>query len=349
MFIEQPWVGFDYDFTFTCPNDHRVVVPAEQYELQTCGKADLPLCECGAEVDVRELSPTLRNVNDPALLDDSVEHLIWYHTSTYRDWPDREAHRANVRAEVARLVAPNHERRRRLDLGMSLALHVGSYESAIDNMMRRIDEQDPKGTAAPQYFLHRVLLRLGPGDLLPGTGDELADWFGEVPLGELHKRGARAVRYINVNEAHGSISLAIDPVVVASAATIALPVESVAPETRAAAEATVAAAAKLAVLDRARPVAEATEAPSKLQYFRSAVRGRNPERQAVWNDFEAVLSAEYLPTINPQIRDRFEGVLPERDGDPAGYHRQFRLLAGLLAHPQDVIAQLASAPVRTFS
>jgi hypothetical protein len=62
-----------------------------------------------------------------------------------------------------------------------------------------------------------------------------------------------------------------------------------------------------------------------------------------------VLGAEYLPTVNPHIRDRFEGTLPERDGDPADYHRQFRLRAALLAHPQDVIAQLANAPVRTIS
>ncbi|MGD1256344.1 hypothetical protein ACKUT9_19130 [Mycobacterium seoulense] len=182
-----------------------------------------------------------------------------------------------------------------LERGMSLAVHLGTYESAVDNMMRRIGEQDPRGSAAPQYFLHRVQLRLAPGDLSPGLRNELAEWFGEVPLSELHGRGARAVRYVNVNEAHGSVCLAIDPIVVASVATIALPVEFVAPETRAAAEATAAAAAKLAALDTARPVTNTTAVGSTFRHFPSAVRGRSPEHQAVWNDFDALLGAEYLP------------------------------------------------------
>jgi hypothetical protein len=369
-FVEQPWVGFDYDFTFVCPApcDRRIVVPAELYDRLTCGKAELPRCKCGAKVDVPELSPALRDVNDPALQDD-VDHLIWYHTGTYRDWPDSEAYRTDVLAGIAQLAAPASVKRQELEQRMSLAVHVGTYESTIDNMMRRIGEEDPVGSAAPQYFLHRVRLRLAPGDLAPGISDDLADWVGRVPLNELKKRNARAVRYVNANEAHGSISMAIDPAVVASVATIALPVESVAAETTAAAEATAIAAAELASLDADRP--DTTGIDPLLQQFPSAVRNRYPDpsdperaritqvlerctkwgrqQAAVWDSFVAVLEAEYLPAVNPHIRDRFEGTLPPRDGDPADYHRQFRLRAALLNHPQSVIAQLAKAPVRTFS
>ncbi|BBY01168.1 hypothetical protein [Mycobacterium seoulense] len=66
-----------------------------------------------------------------------------------RDWPDPETHRAKVRAELAQLVAPNHVRLEQLERRMSLAVHLGTYESAVDNMMRRIGEQDPRGSAAP--------------------------------------------------------------------------------------------------------------------------------------------------------------------------------------------------------
>ena len=62
----------------------------------------------------------------------------------------------------------------------------------------------------------------------------------------LHERGgARAVRYVNTNEADGSISVAIDPAVIATVATIEIPVESVAVETAAGAGASVKAAAAL--------------------------------------------------------------------------------------------------------
>ena len=150
-FVEQPWVGFDYDFTFVCPApcDRRIVVPAELYDRLTCGKAELPRCKCGAKVDGPELSPALRDVNDPALQDD-VDHLIWYHTGTYRDWPDSEAYRTDVLAGIAQLAAPASVKRQELEQRMSLAVHVGTYESTIDNMMRRIGEEDPGGSAAPQ-------------------------------------------------------------------------------------------------------------------------------------------------------------------------------------------------------
>ena len=175
------------------------------------------------------------------------------------------------------------------------------------------------------------------------------------------------MRYVNANEAHGSISMAIDPAVVASVATIALPVESVAAETTAAAEATAIAAAKLASLDADRP--DTTGIDPLLQQFPSAVRNRYPDpsdperaritqvlerctkwgrqQAAVWDSFVAA-EAEYLPAVNPHIRDRFEGTLPPRDGDPADYHRQFRLRAALLTTAVRNRAT-AKAPVRTFS
>ena len=98
---------------------------------------------------------------------------------------------------------------------------------------RRADRRDGSPV---QYWLHRVQIHLEPGDLTPGVGEELADFMGNVPLSMLHERGgARAVRYVNTNEADGSISVAIEPAVIATVATIEIPVESVAIETAAAA------------------------------------------------------------------------------------------------------------------
>jgi hypothetical protein len=367
--VEQPWVGFDYDFTVACPHcTRRNVVPAELHERATCGEAGLPRCQCGAELDVDNLPPVLRDLNDPALQDESVDQLIWYHTSTYEHWPDREAYRAQVLAGIATMAAPAYVQRQALEQRMALAVHAGTYESAIDNMLRRIGDEDPQGSAAPQYFLHRVQLRLAPGDLAPDISEDLADWVGQVPLSELHRRGGRAVRYVNIHEAHGSISLALDPALVASVSTIALPVESIATETPAATEATAIAAAELAALDACRP--DTTGIDPLVQRFPFAVRNHHPDpsdperiritqvlqrlknwnrqRAAVWETLVAALESEYLCAVNPHIRARLEATLPPRKGDPADYHRQFRLKAALLAHPQDVIAKLTKAPARTI-
>ena len=121
-------------------------------------------------------------------------------------------------------------------------------------MLRRLHDEDRQDGSPVRYWLHRVQIHLNPGDLAPDVGEELADFMGNVPLSMLHERGgARAVRYVNTNEAHGSISVAIDPAVIATVATIEIPVESVAVETAAAAAASAQAATALAEVAHRRP------------------------------------------------------------------------------------------------
>ncbi len=136
-----------------------------------------------------------------------------------------------------------------------MALHVGTYEAAIENMLRRLHDQDDRDGSPPSYWLHRVQIDLEPGDLAPGVGEEPTDWLGNVPLSKLDDEygGARAVRYVNVNEAHGSISMAIHPAVIATVSTIEIPVEAVADETAAAAAATCQAVDALSEIAPLRP------------------------------------------------------------------------------------------------
>jgi hypothetical protein len=58
----------------------------------------------------------------------------------------------------------------------------------------------------------------------PHVGPEFASFMGDVALSDLQDRGTRAVRYINVHEAAGAISLAIDRDVIVAVSTIELPV-----------------------------------------------------------------------------------------------------------------------------
>jgi hypothetical protein len=93
----------------------------------------------------------------------------------------------------------------------SLALHLRTYESAIENMLRRLHDQDVGDPSEIRYWLHRVQIHLKPCDLDQHIGDEFASLTGDVPLSEVHSRGGRAAPYINVYEAAGSVPLASRP------------------------------------------------------------------------------------------------------------------------------------------
>lgn len=175
------------------------------------------------------------------------------------------------------------------------------------------------------------------------------------------------MRYVNVNEAHGSISMVIHPAVIASVATIAIPVEAVAVETAAAAAATGQAVDALSKIAPLRP--DTTGIDGMLLRFPSALEKEfpdpaNPERvrieavaeqlgvykwqrEHICSELETTLELEYLPAVNDQVRRRFRDALGHTE-DPAEYHKNFRLMASLLAHPHEVLAQFAHAPMRTI-
>ncbi|MCV7003556.1 hypothetical protein [Mycolicibacterium alvei] len=360
-FVEQPPAGFNYTYWFTCPDCAGRINTTTLEEPVTCA--------CGAENDTADLNPVLRDPNDVALRDDLVASLIWYHTSRYENWPDRQAYAAETADMVAEGFSYLDEAAQQqiIEQRTSFALHLGTYEAAIENMLRRLSDQDPVDRSTVRYWLHRVHIHLAPNDLHPHVGDEIPSYFGEVPLSELDERGARAVRYVNIHEAHGSVSLAIHPDVIATVASIALPLQSLAPETPAAADATTAAAAALSELEQSRP--DTTGIDRICLRFRPMLDARypdphDPERQriatiadqlddyenrhsAIWSNLTNTLEAEYLPHINGNVRERFHHALRHTD-DPAEYHRDFQALAALLTRPTDVLAELDTAPVRTL-
>lgn len=376
-FVEQPLTGFNYSYWFDCVAcGTRANIAADLYERQTTytppGRpADFSRCgECGSEVDVSEVRPVLRSLNDIALQYDCVGGLYWYHSSPYENWPDAEAYAAEFEARIARVPALGPFTPQQLvEQHTSRAVHVGTYEAAIENMLRRLHDEDGQDGSPIRYWLHRVQIHLKPGDLAPDVGEELADWMGNVPLSMLPERGgARAVRYVNTNEADGSISVAIDPAVISTIASIEIPVKSIAIETAAAAAASAKAAAALAEIAPLRP--DTTGIDNMDLRFPSTLRRKFPDpadperqriesvaeqlnayerqRQHIWCELKATLESEYLPELNDQVRRRFHDALP-RTGDPVDYHRSFRLMAALLARPRDVIAELARAPARSIN
>lgn len=94
---------------------------------------------------------------DSTLDDDQVAQLSWYHTSTHPDWPTRDFDPAALLTAETRMrmggelrVADWAARQR------ARALHLGTYEAAVQNMLRRMDDQDDHGS---QFYLYRVQLK----------------------------------------------------------------------------------------------------------------------------------------------------------------------------------------------
>ncbi|MGV0875184.1 hypothetical protein [Mycolicibacterium sp. XJ879] len=377
--VEQLLTGFDYSYWFECPNcGTRVNIAAHLYELQTVSTPSrlqtAPFSRCGqcdTEIDVTHQHPVLRNPDDIALQDDRVHKLFWYHTSTYENWPDAEAYAAAYEAQMAdarlsrRLANPQRAREQHT----SRAVHIGTYESAIENMLRRLHDEDNQDGSPIQYWLHRVQIHLELGDLAPGVGEEPTDFMGNVPMSKLDVDfgGARAVRYVNVNEAAGSISIAIHPAVIATVATIPIPVESVAVESAAAAAAAAHAVKALAEIAPLQPDTTgiddmvlrfpssledtypdpASPARRRIETVIEQLDAYNGQHNQIWVELKTALELEYLPKVNDQVSERFHDALAHT-GDPIEYHQNFRLMAALLAHPNDVIAQFADAPTRTI-
>jgi hypothetical protein len=354
---------FNYDFWFECVCGRRIQVPATTYDLQCQCIEPYPVCVCGTTIDISEARPIVRDPFDIDHHDDEVDRHVWYHSSTYQDWPSL-TYRRDTAALLALSELPPEQHAETIDQKCSLALHLGTYAAAVENMLRRMADQDSPNH---QYWLHQVEIQLQHGDLLTGVGSELATWFGDVQLTKLTERGARAIRYVNTYEDAGSISLAIDPRVITRVRTIQMPTAAAAlPNTAVGEQAVTLAADNLAAAEQLRP--EATGVPadqifdSNLAIFLEEAKGRAiadsarayaqqmeryRDRQGeVWSSLESALVDAYLSNVNTQMRNRLTRVIPTHT-EPAEYHERFRTMAGFLVRPLMVVQQFETATWRT--
>lgn len=96
---------------------------------------------------------------------------------------------------------PDHVYTQMVTHQQTKALHVGTYESSIENTLRRMrDEAD----AHSQFYLHRVALNVAADAIDTPLRHESHDDASQLVLRDL---GALiAVRYINVRESPGSMA-----------------------------------------------------------------------------------------------------------------------------------------------
>ncbi len=268
-----------------------------------------------------EHSPRVTVDPDDAALDDhEVAGFAWYHMSTQPDWPTRDYDpAAGLTARTRKMMGGDERVAAWAARQRAKALHVRTYEAAIHNMLRRIQDQADRGN---RFHLSRVRLR-------PSVAVR-ADWLidpsnfvGDVVLAEVCPPGVDVARYLNYHEDPGGLSLALGREAIASVQQVAVPLADASDEDWvqcavatlvAASDATVPATGRLGQLMR----------PSSPR----AAQGREL----------GVDLAERLPV---NLRDQFVSAAAFAEGeDPERWAHRTSCLFDLIDDPGRVLAAL---------
>lgn len=281
---------------------------------------------CGLTCEHEDAPRVTVDPDDPALVDDRVAQCSWYHTSTQPDWPTRDFDPAAVLTAETRLRMGGDERvaawaaRQR-----AKALHVGTYEAAVYNLLRRMRDQGDRGTP---FYLYRVHLR---PDVVVREGWVIdpSNWLGDVVLDEVCPPGIDVARYLNYHEDPGGLSLALGRDAIAGVQQVPLPLPGDGMD------------------DWARGAVAALENASDAAVPAKDILGRyrpGPSRRAaVGHDLGVALAAR-LPV---NLRRQFESAVSFGEGDDAAqWARQAIGLLGLVEDPQRVLTALDAAENR---
>ncbi|BFO19634.1 hypothetical protein SHKM778_60220 [Streptomyces sp. KM77-8] len=189
-------IDFSRDRQMLCGGcGRRFVVDLDWINRWEQAKETCPGCgtACGHEDSPR----VTLDSGDPALDDERVAQFSWYHTSTQPDWPTRHF-------DPAAVLTPETRRRMGGEQRVSAwavrqrakALHVGTYEAAVHNMLRRIRDQADQRS---QFYLYRV--RLKPSVVVrEGWLVDPSNFVGDVVLDEVCPPGVEVARYLNFHE-----------------------------------------------------------------------------------------------------------------------------------------------------
>lgn len=323
--MERP-IDFSRDRDMLCANCERQFhVSLGWIDSWKQGHGECPGCQLTCE---HELAPRVTvDPDDPALDVGRVPDFYWYHSSTHSDWPPIGLDPAAglTPATVARMggtqrVAAWAERQR------SQALHVGTYEAAIHNMLRRMDDQNDLES---QFYLYRV--RLKPSVVVR------EDWtidpsklMGTLPLDEVCPAGVDVARYLNYHEDPGGLSLALGRESISSVQSIAIPL-SLQGESRWVEDC-------VRALEDASPLVAAS---TKTGIWAKIDRPCSPRAQ-----LRRELSKSLAATLPLSLRDQFERCLAfGGDDDSRPWAERSFQLAQLITDPGDVLTALNNAEI----
>jgi hypothetical protein len=288
----------------------------------------LELCPgCGVTCEVEDAPKATVDPGDLALSDDNVAQFAWYHTSTQPDWPTRGFDPAAKLTELTRERMGGDERVARwAERQKAKALHVGTYEAAVHNMLRRIDDQADHGA---QFYLYRVHLA-ATITVREGWLVDPSNWVGDVVLDEVCPPGVDVARYLNHHEDPGGLSLALGQNAITSTQQIAIP-----SPTSDGSSWVATAVDELERANRALPPSPGSR--------RTGIR-RAPTSKSIRASELATPLAEQLPV---NLRRQFEAATAFNDDqEPESWARYVIGLMNLVLAPAQVVAELDEQPVR---
>ncbi|WP_224049915.1 hypothetical protein [Arthrobacter sp. NicSoilB4] len=311
-----------------------------KYEWQTDDEwldrfhqADEACPECRTDCQVEE-RPDFWVVQDDSSYDDSkVLDVYWYHSSTHANWPDRTFD------PTARLTDETKQRFQHIGTdGRALerwaqgqktkALHLGTYEAAIENMLRRMKDQD---STDDQFYLYRVRLSSNVA-IEPGVHKEPTDWVGDVQLAKVCAPGINTFRYVNTHEDPSSVSLAVTPDAIQAVQGIPIPlaVDRANPW--------VSAAAARLLKAASRPAPEPKTKLERMQRHRPSALSIEASK----------LEDEVADRLPFGLRDRFHRYFDEKNltAEPAAFPSKLIGLAALVNDPLAVLGLLDTVPSR---
>lgn len=174
-------VDFFEPIKFHCP-----VCDHETYDIEDGTHAWSPgLGGCD-----QELVPVLKQRAALYATPNAARNCVWYHTTTHPDWPLRYPPSSGM---------------------FEHAVHIGSYEASVENMLRSIEGQD---RMLGDFYL--VRLALAPGVKIQNAvyreEDLGGDFMGNVPASTLRLgESSVAKMYVNEYEDKGNISIVTVP------------------------------------------------------------------------------------------------------------------------------------------
>lgn len=181
------------------------------------GDERCPGCDTTSEAE--DAARFTAHPGDPALNDDMAAQCTWYHTSTHPDWPPTIDFAATLDDRTRRRMGSDAAVERWAYRQANKALHIGTYESAIHNMLRRMDDQSDRHS---QFHLYRVHLK-PEVTLHPAWVPDPSNLVGDVDLDEHVTPDTEALRYVNFHEDPGRMSVAIRPTALGSTERLAIP------------------------------------------------------------------------------------------------------------------------------
>ena len=318
-------------------------------------------CEhCGESIHFGPAVAALRDRDDVALRNDVVTSLAWYHTSTSADWPSPTF--ATQFAQELSWIERDFgiSRQQFISHHTSKALHLGTYETAIENMLRRMDDQ---GDGGAQFYLYRVALRLDSRRINAGYRDENHEIAADISESDLDRDHLEAVRYLNVHEAMGVLSLAVRSDAIAAVQSTPIPFEG----RSVAVDPGLFQAEIEAVSTTTRELAEAEAAATSVdpRERRMMQLGIRPDPTGMaqrigdlqlrfydsWHQLENKLGQHCLPSVSAVVRRDFNDAMAHRrietpTTDVHAFVDRYRSMSVLLERPAEVIDVVTGQPWR---